>query len=131
MACIVVVDDNRSSCDLLGRLLRSVGHVVVCIYEGQAAVQAIRRFEPDILILDVNLPDMSGLEVLTQLRAEPDWHALPVVMLSGVMDVSVQAMALARGASDYIVKGWDWQTLLDRIERHLPGSMPAEDVPKG
>jgi DNA-binding response OmpR family regulator len=75
--------------------------------------------KPDLLLLDVMMPGMSGIDLLGMVRAVPALEYLPVVMLTGVMDLEIQSQAFKLGATDYIVKDFDWEKSLGRIEQHL------------
>jgi DNA-binding response OmpR family regulator len=120
MALIAIIEDNVRSSELFERLLHEAGHLAVCAAGGEQTPEWLREMQPDLLVLDVNLPGISGMELLRRLRADPALQTLPVVMLSGVADFSVQAQAFSLGALDYIVKGLDWRSMLQRIEQHLP-----------
>jgi len=119
MATIALLDDNLDSCRFLQRLLEFAGHVAVAVPGGPAAVEFLRRIKPDLLLLDVSMPQLSGIEVLKLLRREPELAELAVVMLSGINDLDVQAQAFELGALDYIVKDMNWEQSLARIEIYL------------
>ena len=120
MAMIAIVDDNSSSSELLSRLLQQAGHVAVWMSEVELVIESLKQLAPHLVILDVNMPRISGLELLRQVRRDPLLATLPVVILSGVADLRVQTEAMSLGANDYILKGWDWELMLQRIELHLP-----------
>lgn len=120
MKCIAIVDDNEVTSQLLARLLRQAGYIAICVPGGGEAMEHLRLMTPDLLVLDVMMPQVSGLDLLRSLRDDPQFTELPVIMLSGVMDVNVQAEACRLGALDFIIKGWDWDRLLDRIEQYVP-----------
>lgn len=119
MATIALVDDNVDSCRFLQRLLEFAGHVAVTVPAGPAAVAILRQLRPDLLLLDVMMPVLSGIELLKLLRSDQTLADLPVVMLSGVNDLDVQTEAFALGALDYIVKDMNWDQSLGRIEIYL------------
>ncbi len=119
MAVIVIVDDNLQSSKFMERLLRHQGHMTHCISTAVGAVETVKSIRPDLLLLDVRLADNSGIELLRSLRQDPELHHLAVVMLSGVQDVEVQEEAFRLGALDYLLKGWNWDCMLGRIEQHL------------
>ncbi len=119
MATIALLDDNLDSCRFLQRLLEFAGHVAVPVPGGQAAVEFLKQVKPDLLLLDVSMPELSGIEVLRLLRSEPVLQELAVVMLSGINELDVQAEAFELGALDYIVKDMNWEQSLARIEVYL------------
>jgi DNA-binding response OmpR family regulator len=119
MAVIVIVDDNVQSSKFMERLLRHQGHMTHSIATAVGAVETVKSVRPDLVLLDVRLADNSGIEVLRSIRQDPELQQLAVVMLSGVQDVQVQEEAFRLGALDYLLKGWNWDLMLGRIEQHL------------
>src|SRR5688572_10990477 len=120
---ILVVEDSAPTRDLLGCLLRLEGYHAVTAADGQAAMEAVKREHPDVVVLDVTMPRIDGVQVLARLRADPESQRLPVVMFTDVSD-GERADELRRlGVEDYIVKGSvsGWE-LLARIARQLPPS---------
>ncbi len=120
MCLIAIIDDNHQSCRFLQQMLLRVGHVSVCLHTGTGAAETLRQVRPDLVLLDVKLPDISGIDVLRQLRQEPQLTALPVIMFSGDSELHVQAQAFELGAADFIVKGMEWHIVLERISALLP-----------
>jgi DNA-binding response OmpR family regulator len=119
MASIVIVDDNQDSARFLSRLLEFSGHVATWMPSSEATIAALKRIQPDLLVLDVMMPHLSGIDLLKLMRQEPPLDQQAVVMLSGIMDMDVQSQAFELGALDYIVKDMDWERSLARIEQHL------------
>ena len=101
MARILIVEDDRRISSLLAELLRS-DHAVRVVDDGETAVQTLAADRPDVVLLDVNLPGVSGLEVLRYMRAlDP---RVPVIMITGTSDEVAITTALMRGAFAYIPK---------------------------
>lgn len=121
MSRIVIVDDNPICSRPLSLLLRSAGYAATCVDSGALALAAVRDQQPDLLVLDVQMPGVDGLTVLRQLRGNESGLAteLPVIMYSATTDGQAEAEARRLGAQDYIVKGSDWDDMLVRIERHI------------
>jgi DNA-binding response OmpR family regulator len=119
MAVIMIVDDNLQSSKFMERLLRYQGHVTHSLTTAVGVIETVKSVHPDLVLLDVRLPDNSGIDLLRSLRQDPELQQLAVVMLSGVQDVQVQEEAFRLGALDYLVKGWNWDLMLGRIEQHL------------
>ena len=119
MARIAIVDDNFTSARLMSALLRCAGHVTVCIVDGPQAVDLLRLMKPDLLILDLEMPEMDGFAVLERLQRDTGLKSLPVIMCSGRTEQEIRTKALGLGAHDFVVKGTDVLSLLDRIERCL------------
>lgn len=122
MARISIVDDNPASALPLGRLLEFQGHSVECILRADEALDRLRTEAPDLLLLDVGMPGVNGIELLRRLRDDQRLSGTAVVMYSGLFDQALVDEARGLGAVDYLVKGTNWEGMLDRIERHLPHS---------
>ena len=103
-ARVLVVDDHAANAGLLARSLEGLGYAVTLAASGGEALRAIRAGEPDVVLLDVLMPDLSGIEVLRRLRADPATADLPVVMVSGLDDTRDIVDGLAQGANDYVTK---------------------------
>ena len=136
MGTVLIVDDEPQACAMMARLVRHFGHESVCRMGGQEALDYIGVSPVDLVILDVMMPGMDGLEVLARVRAEPRTAALPVVMFSAVADKGFIEDALRRGANDYWVKAsFDFGQLKDRLERLISaeqsrGASPQDSPPQ-
>lgn len=112
---LLIVDDEELVRTALSSLLRALGHHPRVAESGEAALALVRKEPFDIVLCDVVMPGMSGLDFLTQAtRIDPD---IAVVMLSGVNEVDTATEALARGALDYLVKPIEFTDLQNAIER--------------
>jgi adenylate cyclase len=101
---LLVVDDNRVNRLLLGRALEQLGHTVTFAENGRAALEALRQRPVDLLLLDIEMPEMDGYQVLETLAADPNLRDLPVVMMSSVEEVDSVARCIEMGAEDYLFK---------------------------
>jgi CheY-like chemotaxis protein len=118
---ILVVDDNLDACKPLCRLLEMDGYEAECILSGREALHSMHARKPDLLILDIMMPGMSGLEVLETLRHDPDLKDLPVVMYTADVSERDREQAIQLGARDYLIKGQlSWQELRERIHYNYP-----------
>lgn len=118
---VLVVDDLADARDLLARLLRLGGYKSVTAEDGWAALSAVESEAPDLVLLDVTMPQMDGVEVLRQLRDHPRWKHLPVVLFTAVEDGPRLEEADRLGIQDLIIKGRiAGNALLERIGRHVP-----------
>ena len=109
---ILLVDDDPALVRSLQIGLRTAGHEVLLARDGRSALQAAREDEPDLVVLDLGLPDLPGPEVIRRLRS---WTALPVVVLSARSDSQDKVEALDLGADDYVTKPFGLEELLARI----------------
>ena len=120
MGLILIVDDQIEACRPLAVLLRHLGHKGDYRTSGEAALEYLRQQKPDLLILDVMMPGMDGMEVLRHVRSDPQYAGLPVVMFSAVADPAFRRHAMEKGANDYWVKAsMDFDQLSQRVEPFL------------
>jgi class 3 adenylate cyclase len=101
---LLVVDDNRVNRLLLGRALEQLGHRVAFAENGREALEALRKRPVDLVLLDIEMPEMDGYQVLEALAADPSLRDLPVVMMSSVEEVDSVARCIEMGAEDYLFK---------------------------
>ncbi len=114
----LVVEDNEHVCYMLEFILKRAGYDVNAVNNGRDAQAAIENLEPvDVIVLDLMLPYISGYQLITELRDNPDWQHVPIVVLSGkVMEHDI-VKALDLGANDYITKPFRPEELLARLRR--------------
>jgi CheY-like chemotaxis protein len=118
-ADILVVDDNPDNLRLLVTLLKERGYKVRPAPEGRIALAAVQVQSPDLILLDVVMPDLDGYELCRHLKADPRTRAIPVVFMSALHDMSDRAAAFAAGGSDFIAKPFQVDELLARIKTQL------------
>jgi two-component system, OmpR family, response regulator MprA len=109
---ILVVEDDQEIAEVLRRTLRQEGHEVRSAGDGEEALSAAAEFVPDLVILDLGLPKLDGVEVLRRLRADDD---VPVLILTARTDLDDRVEGLDTGADDYLVKPFERQELLARM----------------
>ncbi len=119
---LLVVDDAELNRELLARRLARKGFKTETAECGERALELIARGNIDLVLLDVEMPGMNGLDVLEQIRKVHSPQQLPVVMVTGREDSQDITRALSRGANDYVTKPIDFQSTVDRIYTLLPGS---------
>jgi two-component system alkaline phosphatase synthesis response regulator PhoP len=126
---ILIVDDEPAIVDLVAAYLRREGHEVAAAVDGPAGVQAARTFRPDVIVLDVMLPGLDGLEVLARLRRESGAY---VILLTARSDEADKVVGLSMGADDYMTKPFSPRELVARVKAGLrrlqPGALPAGPV---
>jgi CheY-like chemotaxis protein len=116
---VMLVDDDPLLRQTLPRQLQGYGFQVVTLEDPQQFWAVLEGIKPDVLILDVQMPQMSGLELCQRLRSRPDWQKIPVMFLSVFADAKTQHEAFAVGADDYLCKPITAQSLSDRIQNRL------------
>ena len=121
MHTILVVDDAPDACLILAKLLTKMGDKALCVGSGQLALDSLQLHIPSLVILDVMMPDMDGMEVLRRIRGEPRTANLPVVMFSAIDDPAYPAYAKSKGANDFWVKGkLDFPALHRLVAPYMP-----------
>jgi len=111
---VLVADDNADMREYLARLLRSAGYQVTTVTDGQAALGAVRGDAPDLVLSDVMMPRLDGLDLVAALRADPRTAAVPVILLSARAGQEASIEGLLAGADDYLVKPFSAAELLAR-----------------
>lgn len=125
---ILIVDDEKDLVELLTYNLKKAGFETASAANGRAALQSIATRVPDLILLDVMLPELSGTEVASRIRTNPATAAVPIIMLSAKSEDVDQIVGLTVGADDYITKPFSVKVLMARIEAMLRrvGSAPVE-----
>lgn len=118
-ATVMVVDDTPANLDLLDRMLRAAGYRVLAFPRGRLALEAAAETPPDLIVLDVLMPDMDGFEVCRRLKANPRLASVPVLFISALGDTSDKLRAFACGGADYITKPFQEEEVLARAGAHL------------
>jgi DNA-binding response OmpR family regulator len=127
---ILVVDDNPDVLRLVDQALTAVGYEVTTSPDGRSAVRDGALSLPDLVLLDIGLPDEDGFTVCARLREKPAALACPVIFLTAAGDIDSRLHGFEQGAVDYIVKPFHIKELLARIKVHLhQDELPKGDVP--
>ena len=116
---ILIADDDRVISKLVATYFESHGYEVITAWNGREALGMVQALEPDLIILDVLMPVMTGLEVCASLRGEPKTATLPIVMLSALGEVNDKVLGLRLGADEYVAKPVALQELGARVEALL------------
>lgn len=101
---VLVIDDDPDVCDMISVILRDKGYTVITADRGAPGLAKARQAHPDLVILDLSLPDMDGLEVCSQLKAHPRTRALPILLLTARASTQAQILAVEHGADHYFTK---------------------------
>mgnify|MGYP003389040074 FL=1 len=115
-ARILVVDDDTALAEMIGIVLRTEGFDPHFCEDGAAAVEAFHRSSPDLVLLDLMLPGMSGIDVCAKIREE---SGVPIIMLTAKSDTTDVVKGLESGADDYVVKPFNPKELVARIRTRL------------
>jgi len=113
---VLVVDDDLALAEMLSIVLRQEGLDVSHVADGSSAVAAFRDYRPDLVLLDVMLPGLDGMEVCRRIRAE---SGIPIVMLTARTDTVDVVVGLESGADDYIMKPFTLKMLQSRVQAAL------------
>jgi signal transduction histidine kinase len=116
---ILVVDDNPTNIQVLFDVLSEIGYRVAIAKSGEAALQRLQSFHPDIILLDVMMPGIDGFETCQRLKADPATYDIPVIFMTALSDSIDKVKGLSLGAVDYITKPIQHEEALARIRVHL------------
>lgn len=126
MAKILIVDDDRSLLRALTIALRARGHDVVVAHHAMEGIEQVTLQLPDVVVLDLGLPDMDGIEVCRRVR---QWTTVPIIVLSAAGSESRKVTALDAGADDYVTKPFGMAELEARLRVALRRGAPSAEVP--
>jgi phosphate regulon transcriptional regulator PhoB len=126
---ILIVDDEKDLVDLLSYNLEKEGYAVLRAYDGDEALKIIRSRKPDLILLDLMLPGIQGMEICRIVRKNPETAALPIIMLTARGEEVDRIVGLEMGADDYVTKPFSVRELLARVRAVLRRyeTAPAED----
>jgi DNA-binding response OmpR family regulator len=128
MKKIVLIEDDADLYALIRYNLEKEGFQVLGLQTGKGALDLCRRENPDLIILDVMLPDSDGLEICKGIRANPDLAATPVIFLTARASETDRIVGLELGANDYIVKPFFVRELIARVKVHFRGDKPVAKI---
>jgi len=124
MTKVLLVEDNEMNRDMLSRRLIRRGFEVIFAVDGKQGVDAARREKPDIILMDMSLPVMDGLEATRQVKAAPETRSIPIIALTANALVEDREKALAAGCDDFDTKPVELPRLLEKIRNKLGASDP-------
>ena len=122
---VLIVDDEPMSRMLLESILESV-FTCATVESGEEAISYCEANLPDLVLLDMNMPDISGLDVCTALKASPETNHIPVIFVTSTMDIESENACWEVGASDFVMKPVNASTLTHRIKTHLQNKLRTE-----
>ena len=125
MATVLMIDDVPLFRDVVLHALRRAGHEVSCAANGAAAVQALKTARPDLILLDLAMPEMNGLAFLKQLRADPALARTPVVVVSALSEAVEVKEAMKIGVQGHLLKSrFSLEQLIAMVQRVAPAARP-------
>lgn len=116
---ILVVDDTPANLNLLTEMLKESGYRVRPVPSGKLAIQAVRNEKPDLILLDINMPEMDGYEVCAHLKADAASKDIPILFISAMTDTMDKVKAFSVGGVDYVIKPFQFEEVHARVEAHL------------
>ena len=116
---VLVVDDTLANLQLLVKMLGDVGLEVRPVTSGRLALQAVERAPPDLILLDITMPEMDGYEVCRALKEQPRSKDIPVIFLTALTETTDKVRAFEAGGVDYITKPFQFEEVLARVKTHL------------
>ncbi len=126
---LLIVDDNPENLRVLSSMLKQEGYGVRAAKNGKQALASIDKDEPDLMLLDIHMPEMDGFELCRQIKTQPKFQTLPIIFLSALNDTFNKKQGFEAGAVDYMTKPFDVEEVKIRIKTHLnlKESLMAQD----
>ncbi len=128
---ILIIDDDRPMADALAATLEREGFEVSVAHDGQSGLRRAEVTLPDLIVLDLILPDLPGLEVCRSLRAGAQTRVIPIIMATVKAEEHDELVGLAMGADDYVAKPFRMKVLVERIKRLLSRAVVQQDARSG
>ena len=125
-AHIMIVDDDQHTLEILSRWLAREGYETVRAESGPSCLTQLERKPVDVIVLDVMMPGMDGLEVCEKLRASDEWRDIPVVLLTAKDDIETRSKGMSLGVSEYLTKPVNKQELLTRLQAQVRSRQLAQ-----
>jgi two-component system sensor histidine kinase/response regulator len=123
---ILVTDDQPANIQIVGNMLGKLGYEIVPAPDGPTALKRMALRQPDLILLDVLMPGMDGLEVCRRIRENPEWKDIPIIFLSAADDKELIVRALEAGGVDYVTKPFNHAEMLSRVRTHLTLKMTRD-----
>jgi putative two-component system response regulator len=119
MPKILVVDDDKAATALFQQALLMNQYEVITLNESSRALEIAAQEQPDLVILDLMMPEPDGFKVCRMLRADPNLRRLPIIIVTALNDMDSRLVAIGAGANDYLVKPFHLDTLFNSVENLL------------
>ncbi len=128
---IIVVEDERDMADLVVQRLKREGYLAEAAYDGREGIEKVRSNPPDLAIIDIMLPKLSGTDLVTEMRQDPRTAAVPVIMMTAKGEDSDVVVGLQLGADDYVTKPFSMSVLVARVGAVLRRAAAPPEGGKG
>ena len=119
MPKIIVVDDDKTSTTLFEQVLLMNKYEVITLNESSRTLEIVENEKPDLIILDLMMPEPDGFKVCRMLRAQPQFRLTPIIIVTALNDLDSKLVAIGAGATDYLVKPFHIDQLYSMIEKQL------------
>ena len=126
---ILIVDDEPDTVELAKMILSYEGYETSVAYDGEEALEKVHTEKPDLLLLDIKMPKKDGLEVCKELKEDPEYRHIPILMFTAKVHDRDLELGWEAGADDYITKPFSGAALIERIRAHLEKSTNDERDP--
>ncbi len=122
---VLIVEDNELNMRLLNDVLEAHGYAIIKTDQGEVAIELARRYHPDVILMDIQLPDISGLEATRRLKSDEETRGIPVIAVTAVAMSGDEKKALDSGCDAYISKPIMLQQFLAVVERYASGPVSS------
>src|ERR1700733_3900267 len=126
---ILVIEDDRDISELISYNLEREGYEIACLYDGSQAIDFVHKRKPELIILDLMLPEVDGIEICRTLKSDPNTKHIPIVMLTAKSEEADMVVGLQMGADDYIPKPFSPKVLVARIKAIVRRMADLQVVP--
>jgi two-component system, cell cycle response regulator len=130
MPKILVVDDDKAATALFHQALMMNQYDVITLNESSKVLEVAAQELPDLIILDLMMPDPDGFKVCRMLRADPNLRRLPIIIVTALNDMDSRLVAIGAGANDYLVKPFHLDTLFNSVEKMLKRPTQTGHLPQ-
>jgi len=118
-ATILIVDDNPKNLQVLGTILKQTGYQIIVAQNGFQTLKTVKKISPELILLDIMMPEMDGFEVCKKLKELPETKEIPVIFLTAKTETEDIIEGFKAGAVDYVVKPFNSSELLSRVNTHI------------
>jgi CheY-like chemotaxis protein len=119
MAKILVVDDENEALAAIEAVLSSEGHETILVEDGIRALEAVGNHSPDLIVCDIEMPKLKGFDVLTELRKDPETSNIPIIFLTGRVDLTALVKSMELNVNDFLTKPFSSQELISAVNVQL------------